>query len=82
MEGGENMANHITDLRLKSGIKTAKEAARSLRISYGMMYQVEEGLKTPSPRLAINMSRLFGCSLEEIFLPSNTTESDKGEGTG
>jgi putative transcriptional regulator len=72
------MANHITALRLKAGIKTAKEAAKRLKISAGMMYQMEEGLKKPGSLLAVKMCPLFKCTLEEIFLPYTTTESDRG----
>ncbi len=70
------MANHITSLRRKAGYKTAKDAAIELKISYGMMYQMEEDLKRPSPDLALNMARLFDCSLEDIFMPFSTTNSD------
>jgi putative transcriptional regulator len=70
------MANHITVLRNMAKIKTAKEAANELGISPGMLYQIEEGLKKPSPRLALALSSLFNCSLEDIFLPYYTTNSD------
>ncbi|HGG0416141.1 TPA: helix-turn-helix transcriptional regulator [Clostridium sporogenes] len=70
------MANHITGLRKKAGFDTAKEAAKALKISNGMMYQMEGGYKTPGPKLAIKMSRKFNCTLEDIFLPFNTTDSD------
>ncbi len=73
------MANHITKLRQDSGIDTAKEAATKLNISNSMMYQIEGGHKKPSPRLGIKMTRLFNCTLEDIFLPYNTTDSDKGK---
>jgi len=67
------MANHITELRKNAGFKTAKIAAKALGISDGMMYQMESGHKKPSPELAIKMSNLFECTLEDIFLPFNTT---------
>jgi putative transcriptional regulator len=71
------MANHITDLRKQSGYKTAKVAAEKLEISNGMMFQMEQGIKRPSPGLAIKMAKEFNCTLEDIFLPFNTTNSDK-----
>jgi len=71
------MANHITELRKNAGFKTAKIAAKALGISDGMMYQMESGHKKPSPELAIKMSNLFECTLEDIFLPFNTTNSYK-----
>lgn len=72
------MANHITKLRKKAEIITAKEAAKALDISNGMMYQMEGGYKKPSPELAVKMANLFNCTLEDIFLPYITTVSDKG----
>jgi len=73
------MANHITKLRKKSGFETAKEAAEKLKISDSMMYQMEGGYKQPSPNLGIKMAELFKCSLEDIFLPFNTTNGDREE---
>ncbi|MBO8158857.1 helix-turn-helix transcriptional regulator [Thermosyntropha sp.] len=73
------MANHITIMRHKAGIKTAKEAAKLLGISPGMMYQIEGGSKRPSPEVAFKMTKIFKCSLDDIFLPFITTESDKKE---
>ncbi|HDI3055738.1 TPA: transcriptional regulator [Clostridium botulinum] len=69
------MANHITALRKKAGFDTAKDAAKVLNISNGMMYQMEGGYKTPGSQLAIRMSKQFKCTLEDIFLPFNTTDS-------
>lgn len=71
------MANHITTLRQKAGINTAEKASRLLEISRGMMYQVEEGYKKPSLNLGIKMTKVFGCTLDAIFLPYDTTNSDK-----
>jgi putative transcriptional regulator len=71
------MANHLTDLRKKAGFKTAKQLADKLKISMGMVYQMEGGLKKPSVSLALKMAKLYNCSLEDIFLPRNTTDSDK-----
>lgn len=70
------MANHISELRINAGIKTAKEAASILEISSGMMYQMELGVKKPSALLAIKMTHLFNCTLEDIFLPYFVTNSD------
>ena len=69
------MANHITELRKKAGFKTAKEIAKILQISSGMVYQMEENIKQPSPKLAIKMTNIFKCHLEDIFLTPATTDS-------
>lgn len=53
------------------------EAAEKLDISVSMLYQIEGGHKKPSPKLGIKMSKLFNCTLEDIFLPYDTTNSDK-----
>ena len=73
------MANHLTELRKNAGFKTAKETAEYLEISEGMVYQMEEGYKRPSSKLAIKMAELFNCSLEDIFLPFDTTNSDNNK---
>lgn len=73
------MANHITKLRKKAGFKTAKKAAKALKISDGMMYQMESNYKKPGAKLALKMTDLFNCTLEDIFLPFITTNSEKGE---
>lgn len=70
------MANHITTLRNKIGIKTASECAKILNISNNMMYFMEQGLKKPSPQLALKMKDLFNCTLDDIFLPYFTTNSN------
>lgn len=62
------MANHLTELRKKAGFKTVKETSKLLQISNGMLYQMEEGLKKPGINLAIKISKLYSCSLEDIFL--------------
>ena len=63
------MANHITDLRKKAGYTTVKKAASKLKISNSMLYQIEGGYKKPSSTLAVQMSKLFNCTMDDIFLP-------------
>ncbi|WP_163195250.1 helix-turn-helix domain-containing protein [Clostridium thermarum] len=72
------MANHLTILRKKAGFKNAKEVSNILNISTGMIYQMEEGVKKPGINLALKMTKLYNCKLEDIFLLQNTTNSDKG----
>jgi putative transcriptional regulator len=68
---------HLKILRLKAKIKYAKTAARKLGISYSMMTQMEQGIKRPSSDLAVEIAKLYNCSLEDIFLPYNSTDSEK-----
>lgn len=70
------MANHITKLRKKSKYKTVASVSKALNISKSMIYQMEGGYKKPSVGLGIEMAKIFDCTLEEIFLPFNTTKSD------
>jgi len=67
---------HLKELRRKAGYETAKEVASLLHVTTSMVYQMEEGYKRPSPELGFKMSRLYNCSLEDIFLPIITTKSD------
>ncbi|WP_242866718.1 helix-turn-helix transcriptional regulator [Abyssisolibacter fermentans] len=69
------IANHITKLRKKAGFYNVKQAALKLKISTSMLYQIESGYKRPSASLGMRMSYLFNCTLEDIFLPYNTTHS-------
>jgi putative transcriptional regulator len=71
------MANHITQLRKKSGFRYVSEAAQEIGISKSMLYQTESSYKRPSSILGIKMSQACQCSLDEIFLPFKTTISDK-----
>jgi putative transcriptional regulator len=73
------LANHLTALRKKAGFKSAENAAKSLECSAMMIYAIEQGLRKPSPDLAIKMANLFNCSLDEIFLPFYTTISNNSE---
>lgn len=67
---------HLKELRQKAGYKTAREVAPLLNVTSSMVYQMEEGYKKPSPKLGIKMANLYNCSLEDIFLPIITTNSD------
>lgn len=73
------LANHLTILRKNAGYKTAKKVSEILNISTGMIYQMEEGIKKPSIDLALKMTKLYNCKLEDIFLTKNTTNSDKNK---
>ena len=69
------LANHLTTLRKIAGIETCREAAILFGVCKGMMYQMEEGLKRPGISLAIKMTKVYDCTLDDIFLPFNTTDS-------
>lgn len=61
--------NHIKQLRMNAGFKTAKLAAEALEISISMMKKMEIGIKKPSIELGFKMEQVFNCNLYDIFLP-------------
>lgn len=67
----------LKEIRLKAGYKTVKEVATLLNVCKGTIYQIEEEYKKPSIYLASKMAHLYSCTLDEIFLPYITTDSDK-----
>ncbi|UZQ51625.1 helix-turn-helix transcriptional regulator [Clostridium kluyveri] len=67
---------HLKKLRQKAGYKTVKEVVPFLQVTRSMVYQMEEGYKRPSPELGARMAKLYNCSLDDIFLPIITTNSD------
>lgn len=66
---------HIKYIRKKAGFRTAEEGATALNISLSMMRKLDCGDKRPSIDLAFVMTQVFNCSLEDIFLPYNSTQS-------
>ncbi len=68
--------NHIKQIRINAGFNTSKEAAKALKISNSMMSSLECGCKRPSIDLAFVMRNILKCTLDEIYLPYNYTESE------
>lgn len=66
----------IKDLRLKAGLSTSS-AVKILGISHSMLYKVEQGYRSPSRDLIKRMSLVYECTIEEIFLALDITNSDK-----
>ncbi|GIW49163.1 MAG: hypothetical protein KatS3mg079_639 [Caloramator sp.] len=64
------------ELRIKAGFQTAKEAAKSLGISYSMYHKIETGYREPGKELIKKMCEIFHCSIEDIFLAIEVTKSD------
>lgn len=69
--------HHLKLLRLKAGIKFAKSASTSLKISYNYIRLLEIGEKKPSIELIYKMAVLYKCSCDDIVLPYFTTDSCK-----
>lgn len=62
------MNNNITKLREKKGI-TQAELARRLEVSTPFINRVENGKKKCSVKMALRISEILDCTLNDIFLP-------------
>ncbi|MGF7059239.1 helix-turn-helix transcriptional regulator [Brassicibacter mesophilus] len=52
--------------RIKLGINT-DDAVKALDISKSMLYKVETGHRSPSKEVIKKMSKLYDCSIDDIF---------------
>lgn len=60
------MINNLKEIRSSLGI-TGIELAELVGVSHSMIYMIENGRKNPSMRLAGEIARVLGKSIEEIF---------------
>lgn len=65
--GGAAMKNLIRDKRLAVGM-TQDELSFKLDVSRQTIISLEKGKYNPSITLAFKLSRLFNCSIEELFI--------------
>ena len=61
------MKNRIPELRKEAGL-TQKQLAEDLDVSRQTINSLETGKYNPSITLAFQLSRIFGLSIEEIFI--------------
>lgn len=61
------MKNRIEEIRSQKGIKQ-DELAKMLGVSRQTISSLENGRYNPSITLAYKVSKLFGMSIEEIFI--------------
>ena len=61
------MKNRIEELRKQRGIRQ-EEFAKMLGVSRQTISSLETGLYNPSIFLAHNIAKIFGMSIEEVFL--------------
>lgn len=61
------MKNRMEELRKQKGI-TQEELAAKLEVSRQTIGSLENGRYNPSILLAFKISKLFGASIEEIFI--------------
>ncbi len=67
--------NPIRRLRDNLGL-SADQAARRAGISTSMWIKVERGERTPSLLIARKIAVALGCTLDDIFLPSDSTQGE------
>lgn len=56
----------IRELRIGANIST-EQALEQLNISYSMLNKIERIDRFPSSQLIVKMSKLYGCSIDEIY---------------
>lgn len=61
------------NLKILRGNKTQNDIAKQLSITTSHYGFIENGIRTPSLKLAKKISDLFDKSIDEIFLGINTT---------
>lgn len=61
------MQNKLEELRAKNGL-TQQELADRLEVSRQTIISLEQGRYNPSILLAFRAARLFGLSIEEVFI--------------
>ncbi|WP_434655274.1 helix-turn-helix transcriptional regulator [Thermoanaerobacterium thermosaccharolyticum] len=70
------MKNRLEEFRKKHGL-TQEELAEKLQVSRQTIGSLENGRYNPSILLAFKIARLFGVSIEEIFLYEEENENEK-----
>ena len=65
------MRNHLEQLRTKNGL-TQQELADRVEVSRQTIISLENGRYNPSILLAFRLARLFGVTIEELFLFDET----------
>jgi len=70
------MKNRLEELRLKKGW-TQQELADRVRVSRQTIISLERDRYNPSIILAFRIARLFGVSIEDLFLYSETEDSNE-----
>ncbi len=77
IDGGDRVRNLVRSLREERGL-TQKELGERAGVSRQAINAVETGKFDPSIHLAHDLARLFGVSIEELFLFGDETERGNG----
>jgi putative transcriptional regulator len=67
------MENHLEAMRSKNGW-TQQELADRVEVSRQTIISLENGRYNPSILLAFRLARLFGVTIEELFIYENMEE--------
>lgn len=67
------IAQRLIHLR---GKRTQAEVAKAVHISKSALSSYESGARMPRDEVKIALSKLYGKSVHEIFLPNKFTKSD------
>lgn len=65
------LSNNLKELRHKEKM-TQKEVSEILGITVRAYQNYESGRRTPSLKMALKLSNMFKCSVDDIFLLNNT----------
>ena len=65
---------NLQQLREKNGY-TQKQVAELTEVAVNYIYMLEKGMRNPSDSLKEKLSRLYKCSIEEIFSAIKLTKS-------
>ncbi len=69
------MENHLEQLRAQKGL-TQQELADQAGVSRQTIISLERGRYNPSITLAFRLARLFGVTVEELFIYSEEQNND------
>lgn len=69
------MENHLEQLRVKKGL-TQQDLADLAGVSRQTIISLERGRYNPSITLAFRLARLFGVTVEELFIYSEDQNHD------
>lgn len=70
------MKNRLEAIRKQHGL-TQEELAEKLEVSRQTIGSLENGRYNPSILLAFKIARLFGLSIEDIFIYKESVEGEK-----
>ena len=68
------MKNRLEALRREKGIRQ-EDLAQALNVSRQTIISLEKGKYNPSLALAFQIARVFGCTIEDIFVYDEEEES-------